>query len=161
LELGGSHYCAERGFKHDVGVIPGVDGQRALALYEAVLHAMDAGVVRSCHDCSEGGLAVAAAEMAFAGALGIEIDLAQAPRAADVKRSDFALFSESNSRLLVEVEPERAKEFEAFLKGVSFGRIGCFTENKDFVVKSLAVGDGELMRGNVFELKRAWQKTLK
>jgi phosphoribosylformylglycinamidine synthase len=159
LELGGSHYCAERGFSHVVGVIPGVDGGKALASYEAVLRAMDAGLARSCHDCSEGGLAVAAAEMSFAGALGVEIDVTQIPRAADVKRNDFVLFSESNSRLLVEVEESNAKDFESALKGIPFGRIGCFTENKDFAVKTL---DGtEVIRENVFELKKAWQKTLK
>ncbi|MFH0974055.1 MAG: AIR synthase-related protein, partial [Candidatus Micrarchaeota archaeon] len=158
LELGGSHYCAVNNAL-EAGALPGVDGAKAFALYEAVLRAMDAGIVRSCHDCSEGGLAVAAAEMGFAGGLGVEIDLTQVPRAADVKRNDLALFSESNSRLLVEVEPERAKEFEASLKGIVFGRIGVFTQNPDLVVK---VFDGtEILRENVFELKRVWQKPLK
>ncbi len=158
LELGGSHYCAALDAS-EAGVIPGVDGARAATLYEAVLRAMDAGLVRSCHDCSEGGMAVAAAEMGFAGGLGVEIDLTQVPRAADVKRNDFVLFSESNSRLLIEVEPDKAKEFEASLKGITFGRIGVFTQNPDFVVK---VFDGtEILRENVFELKRVWQKPLK
>jgi phosphoribosylformylglycinamidine synthase len=159
-ELGGSHYCAALG-AGEAGVIPSVDGARALALYDAVLRAIDAGVVRSCHDCSEGGLAIAAAEMSFAGALGAEINLAQLPRSADVKRNDCALFSESNSRLLVEVEPERAKEFEAALKGVAFGRIGVFTQSPEFVVKTMALDGSEILRENVFELKRVWQKTLK
>ncbi|MEM0475871.1 MAG: AIR synthase-related protein, partial [Candidatus Norongarragalinales archaeon] len=160
LELGGSHYCAALGGDaRNAGVIPSVDGKKALALYEAVLRAMDAGCVRSCHDCSEGGLAVAAAEMAFAGGFGVEIDLTQVPRAPDVKRNDFVLFSESNSRLLIEVEPNHAAEFEAFLKETAFGCIGIFTQNHDFAVKTL--GGTEIVRENVFELKRVWQKTLK
>ena len=52
--------------------------------FAAVHKAIDAGLVRACHDMSEGGLAVAAAEMAFAGNLGARLFLAQAPHGIEI-----------------------------------------------------------------------------
>ena len=63
------------------------------------------GSVASCHDCSDGGLGVALAETAFAGALGMEVDLRKVP-SSGVDRNDFLLFSESQSRFVVTVHPE-------------------------------------------------------
>ena len=59
----------------DGGQVPQVDPARGQATFAALHRAIDAGLVRACHDLSEGGLAVAAAEMAFAGGFGAEIDL--------------------------------------------------------------------------------------
>lgn len=53
--------------------------------------ATEKGLVRSCHDCSEGGLAVAAAEMSFAGGYGMELDLSQVPVEEGVDRDDVIL----------------------------------------------------------------------
>ena len=69
-------------------------------------------IVKACHDLSEGGIAVAASEMALAGGLGVELDLMKLP-CAEVERDDFALFSESNSRFLVEVAEADKTEFES------------------------------------------------
>ena len=57
-----------------------------LALYRRLHQAIANGLVLSCHDCSEGGLAVAAAEMALAGGLGLDLRLADVPRSAEVDR---------------------------------------------------------------------------
>src|SRR5688572_17844210 len=80
--------------------------------------AITRGLVRACHDLSEGGLAVALAEMAFAGGLGARIELASAPQEFDSSSPHAAavlLFSESNTRFLCEVRPQDAAAFEALL----------------------------------------------
>lgn len=120
-ELAGSHYalllgraaCAAR-FPH-TGV-PRVDFARAPTTMRALGAAIRAGLVVACHDLSEGGLAVAAAEMALAGLLGLAIDLASAPHAPQVEDAFALLFSESASRFLVEVTPSQQRAFEQFLR---------------------------------------------
>ena len=101
-ELGGSHFLMTRG---EIGAnVPQVRPEEAVATFRALEAAMDAGLVRSCHDLSEGGLAVALAECAFAGGIGAEADLGGVPRPPDLARDDVVLFSETQSRFLVEVE---------------------------------------------------------
>jgi hypothetical protein len=76
-ELGGSHFALIAGL--DGGEMPKVDAAAAKQTFAAMHQAIHAGLVRACHDLSEGGLAVAAAEMAFAGGLGAKIRLDAAP----------------------------------------------------------------------------------
>ena len=110
-ELGGSEYYKLKGF---LGAsVPKVKGAKAKRTFRAVTEAIDEGLVKSCHDLSEGGLAVAAAEMAFASGYGLEIDLCKVP-SKEVERNDFALFSESNSRFLIEVAEADKEDFEIF-----------------------------------------------
>ncbi|HEY5316175.1 MAG TPA: AIR synthase-related protein, partial [Pirellulales bacterium] len=78
-ELGGSHFSLVEGLAG--GHVPQVDPVVAKATFIGLHAAIDAGLVRACHDLSEGGLAVAAAEMAFAGGLGARIFLGQVPHA--------------------------------------------------------------------------------
>jgi phosphoribosylformylglycinamidine synthase len=102
-ELGGSHYYKINGH---LGVnVPRLDLDTAPKIAKRISVAIADGLVVSCHDCSEGGLAVALAEMAFAGGLGIEADLRGLPRSKDCCRTDAQLFSESNSRYTV--RPDR------------------------------------------------------
>ena len=119
-ELGGSHFTLVEGLAG--GAVPRVDAALARKTFAALHSAIDAGLVRACHDLSEGGLAAAAAEMALAGGLGANIDLTLLPMvetrpldtAPDVILLDTVLlFSESNSRFLCEVRPEVADRFEA------------------------------------------------
>lgn len=119
-ELAGSHYtlllgraACEARFPH-TGV-PGVDFARAPTTMRALGAAIRAGLVAACHDLSEGGLAVAAAEMALAGLLGLEINLAHVPHAPLAGDALILLFSESASRFLVEVAPSQQTAFEQFL----------------------------------------------
>ena len=77
-ELGGSEYYKLKGY---LGAsVPKVKGAKAKRTFKAVTKAIDSGLIKSCHDLSEGGLAVAAAEMAFAGGYGLELDLGKVPR---------------------------------------------------------------------------------
>jgi phosphoribosylformylglycinamidine synthase len=113
-ELGGSHYFGLRGIEG--GRVPRPDLALAPRTLRALHAAMRAGEVRACHDLSEGGLAVAAAESAFAGELGLELDLERVPRGGWDERHDadaVRLFSESCTRFLVEVDAECAASFEA------------------------------------------------
>jgi phosphoribosylformylglycinamidine synthase len=110
-ELGGSHYYKING--HVGASVPKLDLKTAPEIAKRISAAIAQGLIVSCHDCSEGGLAVGLAEMAFAGGLGIEADLRGLPRSKDCCRVDAQLFSESNSRYIVEVEP---KNYDAFAK---------------------------------------------
>ena len=108
--------------------LPGVDLVQAPRLMAALHQAIAAGLVRACHDLSEGGLGVAAAEMALAGNLGLMLDLRAVPREPDVDDDLTLLFSESPTRFLVEVRPADAATFEATLAGYTYARIGMVTE---------------------------------
>ena len=76
-ELGGSAYFLTRGAIGNN--VPTVDAVQAKVLMEKLSRATARRLVRACHDCSEGGIGVALAEMAFAGGLGAKIDLKKVP----------------------------------------------------------------------------------
>ena len=127
-ELGGSHYLALVGAEG--GRVPRPDLELAPRLLSGLFGVMRDGLVASAHDLSEGGLAVAAAEMALAGELGAALDLALVPRerpGGDPGPYDpdaTLLFSESCTRFLVEVAPENERAFELALAGLPFARVG-------------------------------------
>jgi phosphoribosylformylglycinamidine synthase len=94
----------------------------APAVYAALHQAICQGLVRACHDLSEGGLSVAAAEMCLAGRLGLHIDLDRlTPKPQDPL---LTLFGETNGCLLVEVRATDADAFESLLAGLPTQRIG-------------------------------------
>jgi phosphoribosylformylglycinamidine synthase len=155
-ELGGSHYFDILGYIGNN--VPKVEAKKAKALMERLSRATNKGLVRAAHDCSEGGLGVALAETAFAGGLGMEVFLSEVPRKELNARNDFILFSESNSRFVVEVEKKKQKQFERAMQGVSVGLIGCVSKEKTFKVYGL---DGKpCIEANIYDLKEAWQKPL-
>ena len=115
-------------------------------------------IVRSCHDCSEGGIAVAAAEMCFGGDIGMEIDLSKIPQEDTAMSNDVLLFSESNSRFVVEVKSEREAEFEKIMKGCDFAAVGKTVKEQNLVIRG---ADGKvLIKEKVAELKKSWKGTL-
>lgn len=151
-ELGGSLYGTVTG--HLSGQVPQVDLQRAPRLFAAVHQAIQHGWVRACHDLSEGGLAVAVAEMAFAGGIGADID--QLPgTGSDAER----LFSESPTRFLLEVLPEHLTQVLALFEGLPCQPIGTTTAQPRLRIAGQA--------GNwciwltLSELKEAWQRPLR
>jgi phosphoribosylformylglycinamidine synthase len=154
-ELGGSHYYKINGC---VGAnVPKLDLKMAPKIAKRISTAIEKGLMVSCHDCSEGGLAVALAEMAFAGGLGIEADLRGLPKNKDAWRADVQLFSESNSRYIVEVEPENYDAFAKLMLNLPFGQIGRVIEEKTLVIK--AENGKIVIEADIGSLKRAWQKT--
>jgi phosphoribosylformylglycinamidine synthase len=155
-ELGGSHYYKTNGC---LGVnVPKVDVKTAPKIAQRISAAIAEGLVVGCHDCSEGGLAVALAEMAFAGGLGIKADLRGLPKSKDCWRTDTQLFSESNSRYIVEVEPEKYGRFVKMMLNLPFGQIGNVIEEKTLIIK--AESGKTAIETNIDSLKRAWQKAL-
>jgi len=156
-EMGGSEYYALKGFLGNQ--VPRVDARNGKKLMVALHKAIIQGLVRACHDCSEGGIGVAIAEMAFAGNLGMRIHLSRVPRSKGVKRNDTLLFSESNTRFIVEVPRIFASQFEMVLKGFAFGLLGEIIRGEDFKVFGL---NGELIiSAKLQDLKAAWQKPLR
>ncbi len=153
-ELGGSHLA------HALGAsgaeVPPVDLVLAPKLLRAVHAAIARGLLLSCHDLSEGGLAVAAAEMAFAGGVGLSLDVAAMPvrGAPDLPRR---LFAESASRFLVEVAPERREELHKLLADVPHTLIGRTTAES---VLDLRDGSTPVLRCELAALREAHQRTL-
>ncbi|NLF33243.1 MAG: phosphoribosylformylglycinamidine synthase subunit PurL [Planctomycetes bacterium] len=161
-QLGGSHYLRVEGLPTGNDVPP-VHPARSRAALTAVQKAIAAGLVRACHDLSEGGLAVAASEMAFSGGLGMELDLSAVPVTAAGFVADVALptaallFGESAGRLLLEVAPAQVDEVRALLGDVPHGRIGTITDTGRLIITGL---DGKaLIDAGTAELKAAWQGT--
>ncbi len=155
-ELGGSHYYQNMGILGNT--VPKVRIEEAKQTMSLITEAIDKGYLRACHDLSEGGLAVAAAEMAFSSGYGIELDLRKVPRAEDLSRNDFVLFSESNSRFLVEVTEKHRTDFEAHMKGAVCAEVG---KVKNATVLSVTGLDGkQAIRADLEELRRRWKSTL-
>jgi phosphoribosylformylglycinamidine synthase subunit PurSL len=154
-ELGGSEYYALLG--HVGNSVPRVDAAAARRLYEALSAAMAGGLVASCHDCSDGGLAVALAETAFAGGVGMDIDLRLVPGVSGL-RDDVTLFSESPSRFVITVHPPDVAAFEASLQGLPWAAVGDVTETGTFRV--VGRSGSVLIETELDRLKGAWQKPL-
>jgi phosphoribosylformylglycinamidine synthase len=154
-ELGGSEYYRLKDF---VGkTVPKVRATQAKKTFRAVIEAIDLGLVKACHDLSEGGLGVAAAEMAFAGGYGMELHLEKVPRE-NLNRNDFVLFSESNSRFLVEVPPEAKEEFETLMRDKVCAEIGKVTKNTRLCIYGL---NGEVVvDASLGDLLASWKRTL-
>jgi len=155
-ELGGSHYYGLHGAVGNK--VPRVNPEKGKKLMEALSAATAKGLVKACHDLSEGGIGVAAAETAFAGGLGMTLQLDKVPLGGAVTRNDTILFSESNSRFLVEVAPEDKERFEQALKGVTFAAVG--EVNKSDKLDIYGLNGKKIVSAPLAELKEAWQKPL-
>jgi phosphoribosylformylglycinamidine synthase II len=110
-ELGGSEYYKQ--MKVDGGVVPKTDPVVLQHCMKGLLSSMKKKYIAACHDISEGGLVVCLAEMAIGGDRGVTIDISAVGNGL---RTDFKLFSESNTRWLVEVKKDSEAEFETQLK---------------------------------------------
>lgn len=155
-ELGGSHFYK---IKNQIGAsVPKLDLDIAVKTAQKMSQAIAAGLVESCHDCSEGGLAVALAEMAFAGNLGIDADLRGLPTSDDCTDPAAQLFSESNARYVVEITPENYDAFAKLMLNLPFGQIAKVTDADSLLIK--AVDGKEVINEKLQTLKNAWQKPL-
>ena len=135
-ELGASAYyrllAEEQGAPENYGgTVPSVDGKKALKIYAAMNKATDAGLLKSATTPNKGGLAVSLALMCVGGQLGADVDLSGL--------GDFdaatQLFSESNSRFVVSVAPEKAADLEALFDSLPIAKIGSVVEGKKLSVK--------------------------
>lgn len=153
-ELGGSHYSLVTGAAG--GEVPKVNAAVAKRTFDAVHRAIKSRQVRSVHDLSEGGLAVAAAEMAMAGRLGIRLE---AGSVGDNLSDAAKLFAESNTRFLVEVTPENeAALVEGFRAAdVSLRRVGVVDSSQRLVV---TIGDSTVVDCEIGPLIERWKQPL-
>jgi phosphoribosylformylglycinamidine synthase subunit PurSL len=120
----------------------------ALETYRMIYKAVRSQLVRSIHDLSEGGLAVAAAEMSIGGRLGMEINL-------DVTNPLRFLFGETNGCLLIEVDPENRTVFEDLFSNLPVLKLGEITSSGEFIIKN---GSDRLIACPVEKLVAAWKK---
>jgi phosphoribosylformylglycinamidine synthase subunit PurSL len=151
-EMGGSHFHLATG--RSGGNVPRVDLELAPNIFVAVHAAITGGFVRSCHDLSEGGFAVAVAEMAFAGGVGVDVTTLPGDLPDEVK-----LFSESCSRFVVEVNPGDAAAFEACFAGLPLAKVGVTVA--ELRVRIAGTGGEWLVWAKLSELKESWQKPLR
>ncbi len=153
-ELGGSHRLL---VEDKVGAnVPRVDLARAQETFARLHRAIRDGLVRSCHDLSEGGLGVAAAEMTFGSDLGLELDLRAVPYAGPPASADTLLWSESPSRFLVEVLPNAAATFEESLGMVPAACVGRVSAQR--LLRVVGLSGEELLAEPVTSLKAIWQR---
>jgi phosphoribosylformylglycinamidine synthase II len=155
-ELGGSHFTKVNGLEG--GEVPRVDLELARKIFGALHQAISRGLVRACHDLSEGGLAVAAAEMAFAGGLGMDLELSSLRHNSGIDEAAVLLFSESNTRFLVEVPSRQSQEFEALFAELSWARLGDVSKRPRLVVTNST--QRTLIDASLAELKHAWKAPL-
>jgi len=155
-ELGGSEYYRLKGFMGKT--VPKVRVNQAKEIMDSIIKAIDSGCVKSCHDLSEGGLAVAASEMSFGGGYGIDLHLKKVPGTREMGRNDFILFSESNSRFLVEVPEKRREDFETLMKGSIHAAIGQI--KKEGYLSIFGLDDKKGVDVSLTELRNRWRSAL-
>jgi phosphoribosylformylglycinamidine synthase len=152
-EFGGSHFNLVTGV--DAGAVPQVDLSIAPHIFAKLHAAIEGGLIRACHDLSEGGFAVAIAEMAFAGEVGADITSLRVSSETD----EIALFAESTTRFIVEVTPANTTHFEELLQDLPCRKIGQTVKEQRL---RIAGANGEWrIWSKLSDLKEAWQKPLR
>ena len=131
-ELGGSHAAMVLG--KTGGAVPKVDAVMAKRIFDGLHHAIKSGWIRACHDLSEGGLAVALAEMSFAGGLGIDVDLHALTQLMFLDPGTV-LYSESNSRFICEVPETHVESFERATRELPCVKLGTVTGSEQVLIK--------------------------
>ena len=157
-ELGGSHFAQVDGLEG--GVVPRVDMKLAPRIFAAVHDAIRQGFVRSSHDLSEGGLAAAVAEMAFAGGLGVSLDLQPLAKSSGLTDDSVLLFSESNSRFVLEVPAASQASVESLCRSanVPVVKLGEVTVGNRVQIRGAA--GTVVIDSGLDELKHSWKQPL-
>jgi phosphoribosylformylglycinamidine synthase subunit PurSL len=157
--MGGSHYVSVTGDSALNLQIPRVNLTRGPATARAIAALIARSLVASAHDCSDGGLLVAAAEMAFAGRLGLDMTLDNV--ASESELDDVAAcFAQSPSRYLIEVSPDHLDSVVRSLReaGITFGQVGRFASHDRLTLR--CAKHGRLLDVALDELLAAWKKPL-
>jgi phosphoribosylformylglycinamidine synthase len=151
-ELGGT--CIERRMQKHFGPCPSVDLPGAWVLYRVLHRALQRGLVRSCHDLSDGGLWAALAESCLGADHGARINLDPVPTSRMSGRDAArVLFCETPSRFLVSVAPGRRARWERTMARVPFGLLGVVTADRD--VRIDAAG-APLVSVSLDDIRAAW-----
>jgi len=155
-EMGASEYF--RFLKKKGGFVPKVNKETAKEVFEAVSLAINKKVIISCHDLSEGGLAVAISEMCMGSGFGANIFLKEVPKEKNMADYEI-LFGESPTRFLVEVPKDKKAVFEKQFKGLIFGLIGCASKEPKLTI--YANETETVVNLALDELRDSWLKTFK
>ncbi len=156
LEMGGSEYFH---LNMQLGTsVPHVEMKQAKKRYQKFERAARAGLVLAAHDISEGGLGVALAEMCLGGDMGAKIHLDMIPGAREITRKDYLLFSETQSRILVEVSEKCAADFEKIFEGELFAQIGETTSEPRLILQEDA--RRTIATVSVEEIRASWTQGL-
>jgi phosphoribosylformylglycinamidine synthase subunit PurL len=144
------------------GAVPRLDLEAEKAVQKVCLESIQAGLVRSAHDCSDGGLAVALAESCFSSygreAIGARIDLSEHAKLSGIGGAPALLFGESPSRIIISLKPEHVSEVKDIAQraGVACAVIGEVGGNE----LSVACDGEPLIEGAVASLEEAWRGAL-
>ncbi|MDR3195889.1 MAG: phosphoribosylformylglycinamidine synthase subunit PurL [Endomicrobium sp.] len=154
-ELGGSVLAKIKNIKN--GIVPDVYPKESKKIMKMIYKSINNGLIESCHDCSEGGLAVAVSEMAFAGDKGVKVDIDAIKTKGELTVAE-TLFSESNGRFAVEVRSENESKFKEIFKSCVFAAVGCVTEDKNVIFES--VKNKIKVKEKSRNLLNAWRDTI-
>jgi phosphoribosylformylglycinamidine synthase subunit PurSL len=154
-ELGGSEYFAIKKIL-GIGNVPHVEPDSAAALYRTLNRVLDQSFTRACHDCSDGGLAVTLAEMAFGGGYGADVILPSSTKSGKKLATFESLFSETNSRFVVEIQKGEEDKFEKMMKGFPYTKLGSVLSGR-LLVKDSA--KRRVIDLPVVECYKAWRST--
>ena len=149
-ELGGSLLSSIMQFEG--GSIPQLRKDISVKILSGVECAIEKGLLKACHDLSEGGLALALTEMTFSG-IGADIDIAKIPGDEQIVK----LFSESNSRFLLEVEKKNKRTFEKLFTDVPFYKIGKTHSKKMLVIRD---NDVPILKKDTAQLNYLWKTAI-
>jgi phosphoribosylformylglycinamidine synthase len=152
-EMGGSEYYKIMGL--DEGIVPKVNFKILKECINGILSVIDKKLIASCHDISEGGIGVCVSEMAIGGDIGVEIDLSNIAKNI---RSDIKIFSETNTRWIMEVKKDKKNEFEKILN----------KNNTPYILigrtkaKNITIIDNKkiCMNEDISKLRECWKNTI-
>jgi len=148
-ELGGSRLFHVLNIEG--GCVPKVKPEINLSVMKKLYNAINQGLVRSCHDCSEGGLIITISEMMIGSGYGAEIDIEEIP--SDIKDPVAVLFSESQGRFIVEVDGSCVDRFEKLFQNLPCACIGRIIPAFHLKVFS---GDNQVLSVDGEEIKQKW-----
>ena len=139
------------------GAVPQIDTGRNLAMYKALTTAMRQSLVRSAHDCSDGGLAPALAECCFGADSGAEVDVTPLWWDCDTLDKWGALFGESLGRILVSVRQSDRTAFEETMAGHTCNHLGTVSTGDTI---TFSRGEHTLLTASMGALRDAWKGAL-
>ena len=159
-EMGGSEYfnlLSRDDLVHIGNSVPQVNAHKNKKMYLYIFKAIQSGLIASAQSVGRGGLAVALTKIALGGMLGLEINLKKLP--GKTSRDDFALFSESQGRIIVTVAPGNKRKFEKLLKGNAFGLLGTISNKPKIQIRGIK--GNKIVDFDLKEAELAYKKTFR
>jgi phosphoribosylformylglycinamidine synthase len=152
-ELGGTYF--EKLYGENLGGAPFADTEKSYRLYKKLHQAISQGLVKSCHDISDGGLAVAIAESCLGGRLGADISLDTLPGSSGKMETARILFCETPSRFIAGIGRNESSEFESIMKDFPVQRIGTTTKTPSLRIKR---DRSYVIDITICEISAAWKR---